>query len=230
LPANGDNRLRKVGLFGGTFNPVHNGHIRVAQEVRHRFPLDKIYLVPSFIPPHKERRDIVTGSLRHEMVRLAVADQPDLVISDLELRRPGPSYTIDTVRHFQSSLPDGCQLFLIVGVDAFLEIATWRRYHELLQEVPVIVMSRPVEGQAQKIWPWKKLEEYLQSSISKEYWLESRPSRFIHPRMRSIYPLKVTPIPISSTRIRDLVRQRRSIGEMVPQAVEDFIRRKGLYL
>lgn len=219
----------RIGLFGGTFNPIHHGHLQVALEVRRRFPLDEVFLVPSLLPPHKSRQGMAAAADRHRMIQLAVGRRSALHVSDLELRRPGPSYTIDTVHHLRALLPADSRLYLMVGLDAFLEIATWRRYRELLKEVPVIVMSRPSEEAPAQAPPWKKLEDYLQSSISKAYRFDPRPSCFTHPQWQPIHPFEVTPVPISSTRIRDRIRREKPIGTMVPQAVADYIERKGLY-
>jgi nicotinate-nucleotide adenylyltransferase len=158
-----------------------------------------------------------------------VGQRGDLRVSDLELQRPGPSYTIDTVHHLRALLPAKSDLYLMVGLDAFLEIATWRRYRDLLQEVPVIVMSRPSTEAARGAPAWKKLEDYLQSSISNVYRFDPLHNGFTHPQWQPIHPLEVTPVPISSTGIRDRIRCQKPIGSLVPQAVADYIERKGLY-
>ena len=102
--------MKHIGLFGGTFNPIHLGHLRAIQEVQNRFPLDKLYIIPSALSPHKEPGDVVDAKYRLEMIRIAVSEYAELlksvIISDVELKRSGPSYTIDTVSHFKSILPD----------------------------------------------------------------------------------------------------------------------------
>ena len=136
-----------VGLFGGTFNPIHNGHLKAIEEVLKGFSLDKSYLIPSAIPPHKEQRNLVDAKDRMEMIRLAVATCPALMesvtVSDVELKRKGPSYTIDTVCHFKSILPKDSRLYLILGLDAFLEIDTWKSYTNLFMLTSFIVIPRP---------------------------------------------------------------------------------------
>ncbi len=133
----------KIGLFGGTFNPVHFGHLRAALEVREGFGLKQVVLIPAAVPPHKERGGVAAAADRGAMLTLAVEGCSALAVSDVETRRPGPSYTIDTVRHFRCSLPADTEILLVVGLDAFLEIDSWKSFRELLGLVPVIVLSRP---------------------------------------------------------------------------------------
>ncbi len=123
----------KTGLFGGTFNPVHLGHVRIAQAVQKTFALDDLIVVPAAQPPHKQSRDMADPHLRLEMTRLAFEPIPGCRVSDIELKRSGPSYTIDTVSFFLSRLPAGAaDLYLIIGLDAFLELPTWKDYGSLL--------------------------------------------------------------------------------------------------
>jgi len=133
----------RIGLFGGTFNPIHYGHLRASLEVKETFRLDKIYLIPSAIPPHKSPHGVVDAKDRFHMIQLAISDQSDLVVSDVELDRPGPSYSIDTVHHFQNMLPKDTRFYLILGTDAFYDIDTWKAYKDFFDLVPMIIMLRP---------------------------------------------------------------------------------------
>ncbi len=133
----------RIGLFGGTFDPVHFGHLRAALEVKEGFGLARVFLIPAAAPPHKAREGVAPAGDRLRMVELAVDGEPGLMPSDVEIRREGPSYTIDTVTHFQREFAGVAEVFLIVGLDAFLEIDTWKSFRELLALVPVIVISRP---------------------------------------------------------------------------------------
>ncbi|MBU4209797.1 MAG: nicotinate (nicotinamide) nucleotide adenylyltransferase, partial [Proteobacteria bacterium] len=139
--------MEHIGLFGGTFNPIHVGHLRAIQDVQNRFALDKCYLIPAALPPHKEPGDVVDAKYRLEMIRLAVSEYSDrlnsVIISDVELKRSGPSYTVDTVNHFKSILPYNSRLYFILGIDAFLEIDTWKSYSDLFYLTAFIVMARP---------------------------------------------------------------------------------------
>jgi nicotinate-nucleotide adenylyltransferase len=222
--------LTHIGLFGGTFNPIHSGHVRVIREVKAGFGLDKILIIPSALPPHKELDGVVDAENRLEMIRLAFSDDPNFVISDVELKRSGPSYTIDTVRYFKSTSPKNSGLYLIVGLDAFLEIDTWKSYNELFLLIPFIVMSRNINKENSHRLVRKSLRNYLQSNISKRYTFSSAQSSFIHDHKQPVYVFNVTPVDISSTTIRKRIKEGRSIKHLVPDAVEDFIKVKGLYL
>jgi nicotinate-nucleotide adenylyltransferase len=222
--------LKRIGLFGGTFNPIHLGHIRVIQEVKKGFGLDKIFIIPSALPPHKEPNGLVDAEDRIEMIRQSFSSHPDFAVSDVELKRSGPSYTIDTVRHFKSFLPQDVELFLIMGMDAFLEIDTWKSYKDLFLLISFIVMSRGTFREDGKVFEGKTVEDYLKSKISKGYELSTSQSSFIHEEKKPVFVFNVTPIDISSTKIRKLIKTGRPITSLVPEIVEGFIKRKGLYL
>ncbi len=133
---------RKIGLFGGTFDPVHSGHVTVAKEAAEQYGLDQVLLVPAAAPPHKHGAAAASYEDRLRMVELACQGDPRLVASRLEENR-APSYTIDTVRRLKSTLQPEDELYFIIGADAFREIATWHRWEDLLREVQFIVATRP---------------------------------------------------------------------------------------
>jgi nicotinate-nucleotide adenylyltransferase len=220
----------RIGLFGGTFNPIHLGHIQVVQEVKEGLALDRIILIPSALPPHKEPGSVVDARDRMEMIRLAIADYPDFTVSDVELKRSGPSYTIDTVRHFKDSLSEDSALYLILGLDAFLEIDTWKSYMDLFLLVPFIVMARSDTENSEAFLGWETLEAYLKSKISEGYQFSPSRSCHVHDEKQPIFVYNVTPINISSTQIRQLIKKGSTIRSLVPKIVEDFIKTKGLYL
>ena len=226
--------LKSIGLFGGTFNPIHRGHLQVTKEVMEAFELDQIKLIPAALPPHKEPRGVADAPDRLQMIRLAVANYPALTqsvtVSDVELKRPGPSYTIDTVRYFMQVLPENTELFFILGLDAFHEIDTWKSYLDLFELVPFIVMARPGVYRHDGDLKWKILEKYLKSKISDAYRFSASRSCYVHAEKQPIFVFDVTPVEISSSQIRELVKDRRSITSLVPEKVEDFIKTKGLYL
>ncbi|NVM56776.1 MAG: nicotinate-nucleotide adenylyltransferase [Desulfobacterales bacterium] len=212
----------RLGLFGGTFNPIHLGHLRAAVEVREAFNLDKVLLIPSAHPPHKNAEDIAEASDRLEMVRLAVEGVPFLEASDVELARPGPSYTIETLRNFQSHLGPESAVHFIVGLDAFSEITTWKSCRQLFATAHFIVMARP----GSKL---KNLENFIHTYISKDYQYDRTFNRYGHPRRCSIFCLNITHLDISATEIREWIKQGRSIRFLVPDSVDEFITKKGLY-
>ena len=177
--------MAKIGIFGGTFNPIHNGHLIVGRDIRRGFSLDIVCLIPAAVPPHKESRDVAKAEYRLEMTRLAVEDDLDFSVSDVELKRSGPSYTIDTIGHFESVLPDDSELFFIVGMDAFLDIETWKSYKDLFQEVPFIVMSRPGSTACADGRKWKLPCEMLSSRVSSKYRFDKEKKRVFPSRKKA---------------------------------------------
>ena len=219
----------RIGLFGGTFNPFHLGHLRAALEVKNAFSLDRNYIIPSAIPPHKNNLGLVEAGDRLEMIRQAVSDHPGLVVSDTELKRPGPSYTIDTVNHFKSKFSKDTCLYLIVGLDAFLEIDTWKSYNDLLQIIAIIVIERPDPKWKDASRQRQVLEEFLKFRISKGYHFSSSRFGYFHADKQPIFISKLRLLDISSSAIRKLVKAGESIQSLVPPKVESFIKSKGLY-
>jgi nicotinate-nucleotide adenylyltransferase len=220
----------RIGLFGGTFNPIHYGHLRTTREVKEHFRLDKVYLIPAALPPHKEASGVANANDRLEMIRLAVSSDPDFYVSGVELKRPGPSFTIDTVYHFKSELPEDTELHLIMGLDAFLEIDTWKSYSNLFLLIPFIILSRPGTGHGDSHLQWKALENYLRFRISDGYTFSPSKSCYIHGSKQPVFRMDVSPQDISSTKIRRRVQKGLSIQSLVPEKVEAFIKIKRLYL
>ncbi|MFZ0614805.1 MAG: nicotinate-nucleotide adenylyltransferase [Desulfobacterales bacterium] len=218
-----------IGLFGGTFNPVHIGHLRAALEVTQGFPLDECHLIPSAMPPHKAAAGLIDATLRYDLLCRAVADCDGLKVSDIELKRSGPSYTIDTVRLFREMLPDTARLFLLVGLDAFLELDTWKSYRTLLKTVAFIVMSRPEPGMQRPSERWQALDRFLRAAISEEYAGSQERSVFSHPLLMPIHVFDVTMLDISSSRIRELIRNGRSVRYLLPAEVLEIVSSRGLY-
>lgn len=220
----------RIGLFGGTFNPIHFGHLGAALEVKEYFALDKIHLMPSALPPHKEPGGVADAKDRLEMACRAVSDYPDFLVSDIELKRPGTSYTIDTVYHFKSFLPKDTGIYLIMGIDAFLEIDSWRSYPDLFMLIPFIIMARPGPEDNAGAPTWKTLENYIYSRISDGYKFSYAKSCYVHAAKQPVFIINVTPRDISSTKIRQFIKNGMSIHSLVPEKVEGFIKAKGLYL
>lgn len=216
----------RIGLFGGTFNPIHFGHINVSTEIKKKFELDTIYMIPSAIPPHKRRQEVADAQDRLNMTRLAVSGLEGYLVSDVELTRSGPSYTIDTINYFSKILPENAETYLILGMDAFLEIDTWMSYKELFTKLPLIIMSRPGTDYLK----FQQLKKYIQDKISDHYWFEEKTNCFVHHQKRSIYLVKVTPYDISSTEIRKRIHQQKPLQNIIPEPVEQYIRSEGLYI
>jgi len=222
--------LERIGLFGGTFNPIHRGHLHAADAVEKKIPLDRIYLIPSALPPHKAPDNLANAADRLEMIRLAIAGISYLEVSEVELSRAGPSYTIDTIIHYQNLFPAETELYLIMGMDAFLEIDTWKSYLDLLRQISFIIMSRPHEKSRDGYADRTIFNDFLYRTISKEYAFSSLNSCYHHPENKPIFLIDIDPLDISSTEIRNRIRQGRSIRPFVSEAVADFIKAKGLYL
>ncbi len=221
--------MKGIGLFGGTFNPLHNGHLKVAQDVKAQFNLEEIYFIPSAIPPHKGTEGLANVIDRYQIIKTAMSPGRGLEASDVEIHRQGPSYTIDTVRYFINNSPS-TPFYLIVGMDAFFEIDTWKSYNKLFNLIPIIVMTRPAEGIQMTAAPVYELEKYIQAQVDSGYEFSEHESCFVHPDKQPVYLCYVTPVDISSTQIRNYVRQGVSIKPMVPDTVENYIHKKGLYL
>src|ERR1700693_5773097 len=132
----------RVGLFGGSFNPIHFGHLRAAEEVREMLKLDLVYFVPASSPPHKPEGELAPAEHRLQMVRLATKGNRHFMVSDVEVRRAGRSYTIDTVRHFLATLRAPSTLFLMMGTDAFAELEAWKDCDELVRQSSIVGHTR----------------------------------------------------------------------------------------
>jgi len=212
----------QIGIFGGTFNPVHEGHLAIAEEVRKTLGLDCVLFIPAGRPPHKRGRKILPSRHRLEMVRLAVRDHIGLDVSELEIRRPGKSYTIETVKQLERQYPKGTRFYLILGLDAFLDISTWRSPNDLLSRCNAIVVSRP---------------GYRFSDLSKLDFLgainrvalneldKGRRSRYEYrlPSQSRLILLHVTPHNVSATQIRDHLSGGKRLKNLLPPLVESYI-------
>jgi len=218
----------RLGMLGGTFDPVHRGHLETADAVRRRFGLDEVLLIPSAKPPHKRRPTITAPRHRLAMVRLAVADRPGLAASDIELRREGPSYTVDTVAQVKAASPTGTRLFFLLGTDAFLEFDTWKSYNTLLHEVPLVVLAR---GGAPDDLARRKdeLTAFIRGRIDDGYRWRPAVAAFVHPRRRPIHLFDGPRLPIAATDIRRRLRRGDACREVLPAAVADYIQRERLY-
>lgn len=212
----------RIGIFGGTFNPIHVGHLRAADEIRERFDLKRVIFIAAAVPPHKEVEGGIPGEHRMEMVRLAISNNPHFCLSDIELKRPGKSYSISTIQFFRQKYGCDSEIFFILGMDAFLEIGTWKSFQELFSLCHFIVMTRP---------GFKKpfSATILPPEIANAFVYDEGEDRFIHRNGYSIYLQEVTFLDISSTRIREEVSKGRSIRYLLPPEVERYIRRHHFY-
>lgn len=193
------NKRKRIGIFGGTFNPLHLGHLIVAEHVQSFLSLDTIYFVPSFISPHKGRGEETLASHRMKMVRLAIRGNKRFACSDLEIKQRGTSYTYRTIESFYKIFPDD-RLFLLIGVDNFTKFSTWRYPDRICDKATLVVMSRPAHAPA----------------AGTQF---AGAAKFVD----------VPDIEISSTNIRGRIKQGKSIRYLVPELVHRYIIEHGIY-
>ncbi len=216
----------RLGILGGTFNPIHSGHLAAAEEVRTRLQLERILFIPSSIPPHKHEEEAPSALHRMEMVRLATAGNPGFELSDIEIRRGGKSYTVDTIEVLLQ-LYRGAELFFITGLDSFLEIGTWNRWDQLLALCRFIVLSRP----GYRFSDLKKID-FMRNALPELNCLDSGDLQQAVIRTGSfmIYCENIPLYDISSTDIRKRVKEGKSIKYLLPDAVETYIIENRLYV
>jgi nicotinate-nucleotide adenylyltransferase len=212
----------KIGILGGTFNPIHNAHLRVAETTLDRLGLNRILFVPAATPPHKPLDGDISYEHRRKMVELAIADNPHFTVSDIEQQRGGTSYTIETLRELRHSSPVD-EFFFIIGSDSFQEISSWYSVADIFSTANIVVVERPEAIITDLTAP-------LPVAIRSEFC-------YIHPEMRlthrsgfSVFYLPDTPLAISSSAVRQLVREGRSIRYLVPEGVSRYISEKGIFL
>jgi nicotinate-nucleotide adenylyltransferase len=217
---------QRIGILGGTFNPVHYGHLAAAEEVRDRLNLDRILFIPSFIPPHKQEGDVPSAFHRMEMVRLAIAGNPAFIPSDIEIRRGGRSYTIDTIEALRAEHP-GDELFFITGLDSFLDIQTWNHWDRLLTLCSFVVLSRP----GYRFTDLLKIS-FLQPAKRDITGLDcgERARAIVREGAITVFLETIPLYDISSTDIRRRTREGRSVKYLLPDAIEIYIIKNKLYV
>ncbi len=211
----------RVGLFGGSFNPIHFGHLRSAEEDREALKLDLVYFVPAASPPHKAEGELAPAEHRLQLVRLATKGNRHFMVSDVEVRRVGRSYTIDTARHFLQTLRQPATLFLIMGADAFADLETWKEADALVTLCSLVVHARLDEREfTHGGGPVAVLQRFGYSKVQDHY---------VHPSGQTLSFLQTTILPISATSIREKLRRKESIRYLMPGDAEDYIERHSLY-
>lgn len=212
----------KIGLFGGTFDPIHWGHLRSAEEVREAFGLDRVLFVPAANPPHRATRPAAPARHRLEMVRLAIAKNPGFRVSTVEISRPGKSYSIDTLRLFAGRKRKGHALYFILGLDAFREIGSWKDFAEVFPLCHFIVTSRPGCEAPMSL-------SGMPVAVRGLFCYDRKKNSYRHKSGTFLYFTQITDIGISASRIRRLLKEGRSIRYLVPFEVGAYVKRKGLY-
>lgn len=194
--------MEKIGIYGGTFNPIHNGHLHLLQTALDRLRFDRVLVIPTNIPPHKVERDLASNKDRLEMVRLAVEGMDRVWVSDMEQRAKGKSYTILTVKKLRAMFP-GAELTLLMGADMLLSFDRWHRWREILALASLAAFARS-EGETEL--------------------LERKAAELGNTRV-----VRVEPLPMSSTMIRKMIRRGEDISALVPEKVCAYLREKRLY-
>ena len=213
----------RIGLFGGTFNPIHLGHLKAAELCLERVALDKILFIPSYIPPHKETVEVVSPFHRLKMVELACAPYSRFVPSSIEIEDRGTSYSIITLKKIEKKFP-GAWIFFILGADAFLEIETWKDYETLLSRCFFIVISRPVYSLNNVFGVLKgKYREKMHELTESEEIEEQMLSNY------RIFILSIAALDIAATDIRSRIKRGESVSHLLPGPVEEYIIKNNLY-
>ncbi|MBN2427361.1 MAG: nicotinate-nucleotide adenylyltransferase [Deltaproteobacteria bacterium] len=213
----------KIGILGGTFNPIHLAHLRIAEEAREVCGLDRVLFIPTSTPPHKATAGDVPFRDRHAMALLATENNPSFAVTDLENRRPGKSYSIDSLNILQGENPQAC-FYFILGMDSFLDIHTWKDFRGLFRLANFVTVARPGFS------PPTSPRELLPVAVREEFCYDTESATMVHKSGNRLIFLQETRLDISSTRIRQLVAEKRSIKYLVTPAVEDYILKHGLYL
>ena len=216
--------IRPVAVFGGTFDPIHFGHLRLAQELAESVHLEEVRFMPGGTPPHRAAPQ-VTAEQRLEMVRLALGNNPLFKLDDREVRRSGPGYTVDTLIELRGEVGAERPLCLLLGADAFLELATWHRWHELFSLAHIIIAHRP--GFPPESWPARMPEplarEYSARLMRQPFAVHLSPAG-------GIVTQAIAALDISASMIRDSLARDVSPRYLLPDPVLDYIRSNGLYV
>ena len=197
----------RLGLFGGTFDPVHCGHLILAEQCREQCALDEVKFLPSGSPPHKQGQEMTPGPVRSEMLELATAGHSQFVVDRMELEREGPTYTVETLQQLHSEKP-GRELFFLIGADSLNDLSTWREPERIAELATIVAVNRG----DRPLPDWVSLRSALGEAVTSRIQLVTMPG-----------------IDLTATDIRRRVREGKSIRFLVPRAVEIYIAEQGLY-
>lgn len=200
-----------LGIFGGTFDPVHYGHLRPIRELRRQFPALDVRYIPLNAPPHRPP-PLASAAQRLHMLRLAQMEFPEIEIDTRELERPGLSYTVDTLESLRTEA--GTALWVIIGADALLGLAQWHRFEDIMALAHIVVLHRPGSAQFMPAWAGKRVP----ASAAE-----------LNRGAGGVWPVAVTPQPISATTIRERIERGQAAGDLLPRAVWQYIQEQQLY-
>lgn len=208
---------KPIGLLGGTFDPIHFGHLRMALELHEQLNLETVHLIPCFTPVHR-KNPVASSSERLAMVECAVSDEPTLIADSREITRMGPSYTVDTLENLRETMPT-TPLCLLIGIDAFLHFPSWHRYERILQLAHVIVAHRPLYRLPETGVVAQLMAAHLQKDIT-----------YLHHHLAGAIMLRpITALDISATDIRKQIAAGKNPRYLLPDAVLQRIRQSGTY-
>lgn len=205
---------KKTGIFGGTFNPFHKGHLNAAEAVFHCLGLDELIFMPVFIPPHKSGSELVSSFDRIKIIEISIGVRPDFFVSDIEIKRKGLSYTIDTLEEMKKIKKN--ELFFIMGSDSFLKFNQWHRYKDILKTANIAVASRP--GFDPQI-----------NILGIEGYYPLNTNHYSHNYYKDVYFFNINEMDISSTYLRKMIKEGKNISGYVNEKAACYIEEKGLY-
>ncbi|MDR1204552.1 MAG: nicotinate-nucleotide adenylyltransferase [Peptococcaceae bacterium] len=201
--------IRKIGILGGTFDPVHLGHLTAAEAVREAYDLEQVLFIPAGEPPHKLDQTKTAAWHRYWMTVLATLDNPKFDVSPVEIQREGVSYTIDTLMYFREKMGSESEIYFIAGADLVFEIAGWRRSDALFERCVFVIVTRPG-------FDFGRLRDNLSGVLTQA-------------QLNRIAPLEIPALEVSSTEIRQKIKAGRTVRYLIPEAVDAYIRKNGLY-
>lgn len=225
----------RIGIFGGTFNPIHNGHLLVAEEIKEQFDLEEVIFVPLAQPPHKGEETTIDARYRLEMVRLAISGYPHFKVSTIEIERGGKSYSVETLSELRKNLSEDSELFFILGIDAFIDIVTWKDFNTLLTLSHFIGVSRPSHRFQDLLYQSVLREILSQGDTGIEEKLikldrgELRGAKVPLKEGKYLFLCRISCCEISSTEIRNRLREKKNIKYLLPEVVESYIINNKLY-
>lgn len=210
----------RIGILGGTFNPIHRAHLAIAEEARKACRLDRVLFIPAADPPHKAVAQSVSFNHRLAMVRAALTEREDFLASDLEGRRLGKSYSVETLEALHRKEPAD-EFFFIIGLDSFRDIASWHKYQQLFTLANLVVVTRPGIAEAPL--------ELVPVAMQDQFCYDGRPRILPHICGNAVIFLEETQLDISSTQIRRLIAAGQPVNHLVPAPVANYIAEHGLY-
>ena len=213
--------MSNFGILGGSFNPIHIGHLRGAEEIRQRFSLDKVLFIPTFVPPHKTSESVLEYRHRKKMTAVAIQNNPGFILEDIEERLPAPSYTYRTLQALAQKYGRDTGLSFILGEDDFAHINTWNSPSLIFSLCDMIVITRHITCE--------NLEQLVPVDLKNEFWYKEKEGILMHKNGKKVYLSSLPVLDISSSGIRALVRQHRSIRYLTPDPVIEYIEKERLY-